>query len=159
MGHYRAISKLGRMSHPPPLKEPDDLIGPTHPHRANVQDRPLLAHARMSSAGTMCHAMCPIRAHTRHAPYARTLTRTCNPKVQNMLRDFFDGKELCNSINPTSVVALGAAIKLRYFLVKFSLVLQWFFCCNLLLFISKLCLPPSHQHYISCSRFGCAALI
>ena len=84
MGHYRAISKLGRMSHPP-LKEPDDLIGPTHPHRANVQDRPLLAHARMSSAGTMCHAMCPIRAHTRHALYARTLNhiRNCESRLES----------------------------------------------------------------------------
>jgi len=33
------------------------------------------------------------------------------PKVKNMLRDFFNGKELCNSINPTTVVARGATIK------------------------------------------------
>ncbi|KAJ1297747.1 hypothetical protein BS78_01G400600 [Paspalum vaginatum] len=33
------------------------------------------------------------------------------PKVQGMLRDFFDGKELCRGINPDEAVAHGAAIK------------------------------------------------
>ncbi|KAF8718737.1 hypothetical protein HU200_025038 [Digitaria exilis] len=33
------------------------------------------------------------------------------PKVQSMLRDFFDGKELCRGINPDEAVAHGAAIK------------------------------------------------
>jgi heat shock 70kDa protein 1/2/6/8 len=33
------------------------------------------------------------------------------PKVQSMLRDFFDGKELCRSINPDEAVAYGAAIQ------------------------------------------------
>ncbi|WVZ56463.1 hypothetical protein U9M48_006988 [Paspalum notatum var. saurae] len=33
------------------------------------------------------------------------------PKVQSMLRDFFDGKELCSSINPDEAVAYGAAIQ------------------------------------------------
>ncbi|KAG2552922.1 hypothetical protein PVAP13_9KG490600 [Panicum virgatum] len=33
------------------------------------------------------------------------------PKVQSMLRDFFDGKELCRSINPDEAVAFGAAIE------------------------------------------------
>jgi L1 cell adhesion molecule like protein len=32
------------------------------------------------------------------------------PKVQNMLREFFGGKELCRSINPDEVVTYGAAI-------------------------------------------------
>ncbi|XP_052186195.1 heat shock cognate 70 kDa protein-like [Diospyros lotus] len=32
------------------------------------------------------------------------------PKVQEMLQDFFDGKELCKSINPDEAVAYGAAI-------------------------------------------------
>ncbi|GJN31049.1 hypothetical protein PR202_gb19403 [Eleusine coracana subsp. coracana] len=32
------------------------------------------------------------------------------PKVQSMLRDFFNGKELCRSINPDEAVAYGAAI-------------------------------------------------
>lgn len=32
------------------------------------------------------------------------------PKVQRMLRDFFDGKELCKSINPDEAVAYGAAV-------------------------------------------------
>uniref|UniRef100_J3N6L2 Uncharacterized protein n=1 Tax=Oryza brachyantha TaxID=4533 RepID=J3N6L2_ORYBR len=32
------------------------------------------------------------------------------PKVQGMLREFFDGKELCRSINPDEAVAYGAAI-------------------------------------------------
>ena len=50
-------SKLGRMS--PPLKEPDVLVGPTHPHWANVQERSPLAHAHTSSADAIYHAVCP----------------------------------------------------------------------------------------------------
>ncbi|XXG54771.1 hypothetical protein AAC387_Pa03g2569 [Persea americana] len=33
------------------------------------------------------------------------------PKVQRLLQDFFDGKELCKSINPDEVVAYGAVIQ------------------------------------------------
>ena len=33
------------------------------------------------------------------------------PKVQQLLRDFFDGKELCKSINPDEAVAYGAAVQ------------------------------------------------
>lgn len=32
------------------------------------------------------------------------------PKVQQLLQDFFDGKELCKSINPEEAVAYGAAV-------------------------------------------------
>jgi heat shock 70kDa protein 1/2/6/8 len=32
------------------------------------------------------------------------------PKVQQLLQDFFNGKELCNSINPDEAVAYGAAV-------------------------------------------------
>lgn len=32
------------------------------------------------------------------------------PKVQSMLQEFFDGKQLCQSINPDEAVAYGAAI-------------------------------------------------
>ncbi|XP_026432226.1 heat shock 70 kDa protein 18-like [Papaver somniferum] len=33
------------------------------------------------------------------------------PKVQSLLQDFFDGKELCKSINPDEAVAYGAAVQ------------------------------------------------
>lgn len=33
------------------------------------------------------------------------------PKVQQLLQDFFNGKELCKSINPDEAVAYGAALK------------------------------------------------
>ncbi|XP_030929674.1 heat shock cognate 70 kDa protein-like [Quercus lobata] len=33
------------------------------------------------------------------------------PKVQQLLQDFFDGKELCKSINPDESVAYGAAVQ------------------------------------------------
>eukprot|EP01018_Ginkgo_biloba_P031658 Gb_20545 [translate_table: standard] len=33
------------------------------------------------------------------------------PKVQELLRDFFDGKQLCKSINPDEAVAYGAAVE------------------------------------------------
>ncbi|MFS8013977.1 putative Heat shock protein 70 family [Helianthus anomalus] len=29
------------------------------------------------------------------------------PKVQHMLQEFFDGRELCKSVNPDEVVAYG----------------------------------------------------
>lgn len=33
------------------------------------------------------------------------------PKIQQMLQDFFNGKELCRSINPDEAVAYGAAVQ------------------------------------------------
>ena len=33
------------------------------------------------------------------------------PKVQTMLSDFFNGKKLCNSINPDEAVAYGASVQ------------------------------------------------
>lgn len=33
------------------------------------------------------------------------------PKIQELLKNFFDGKELCNSINPDEAVAYGAAVQ------------------------------------------------
>ena len=33
------------------------------------------------------------------------------PKVQQLLQDFFNGKELCKSINPDEVVAYGADVQ------------------------------------------------
>merc|ERR1712142_332738 len=33
------------------------------------------------------------------------------PKIQKLLQDFFNGKELCNSINPDEAVAYGAAVQ------------------------------------------------
>eukprot|EP00747_Dinoflagellata_sp_TGD_P165656 gnl/TRDRNA2_/TRDRNA2_187253_c0_seq1.p1 gnl/TRDRNA2_/TRDRNA2_187253_c0~~gnl/TRDRNA2_/TRDRNA2_187253_c0_seq1.p1 ORF type:complete len:690 (+),score=190.86 gnl/TRDRNA2_/TRDRNA2_187253_c0_seq1:36-2105(+) len=33
------------------------------------------------------------------------------PKVQKLISEFFDGKELCNSINPDEAVAYGAAVQ------------------------------------------------
>jgi len=33
------------------------------------------------------------------------------PKIQNLLSDFFNGKELCKSINPDEAVAYGAAVQ------------------------------------------------
>jgi hypothetical protein len=42
------------------------------------------------------------------------------PKVQQMLQDFFNGKELCKAINPDEAVAYGAAVQARCFAL---------FCC------------------------------
>ncbi|KAK8665919.1 hypothetical protein V6N13_006076 [Hibiscus sabdariffa] len=33
------------------------------------------------------------------------------PKVQQLLQDFFNGKELCKNINPDEAVAYGAAVQ------------------------------------------------
>ena len=43
------------------------------------------------------------------------------PKVQKMLQDFFNGKELCKSINPDEAVAYGAAVQARMRLRMFRL--------------------------------------
>uniref|UniRef100_A0A453IDA3 Heat shock protein 70 n=1 Tax=Aegilops tauschii subsp. strangulata TaxID=200361 RepID=A0A453IDA3_AEGTS len=41
-----------------------------------------------------------------------TITRASRiPKVQQLLQDFFNGKELCKSINPDEAVAYGAAVQ------------------------------------------------
>ena len=33
------------------------------------------------------------------------------PKIRKLLQDFFNGKELCNSLNPDEAVAYGTAIQ------------------------------------------------
>ena len=33
------------------------------------------------------------------------------PKIQSMLKDFFNGKEPCKSINPDEAVAYGATVQ------------------------------------------------
>ena len=33
------------------------------------------------------------------------------PKIRKLLPDFFNGKELCNSLNPDEAVAYGAALQ------------------------------------------------
>jgi len=35
------------------------------------------------------------------------------PKIQQLLQDFFDGKELCKSINPEEAIAYGATVQVR----------------------------------------------
>ena len=40
------------------------------------------------------------------------------PKIQEMLREFFNGKELCKSINPDEAVAYGAAVQAAILLVR-----------------------------------------
>ena len=36
------------------------------------------------------------------------------PKIQKMISDFFNGKELCKSINPDEAVAYGAAVQVLH---------------------------------------------
>ncbi len=36
------------------------------------------------------------------------------PRVQTMLSDFFNGRELCKSINPDEAVAYGAAVQVSF---------------------------------------------
>jgi hypothetical protein len=50
--------------------------------RANVQKPSLLAHDRTSSADPYAMSCVPSQAHTRHAPYIRTLTRMRNREGQ-----------------------------------------------------------------------------
>ncbi len=50
------------------------------------------------------------------------------PKVQQLLLDFFNGKELCKSINPDEAVAYGAAVQVcGLFLLLLLLLLLFLF--------------------------------
>lgn len=42
------------------------------------------------------------------------------PKIQNLIRDFFSGKELCKSINPDEAVAYGAAVQAAILFRRYS---------------------------------------
>ena len=46
------------------------------------------------------------------------------PKVQQLLQDFFNGKELCKSINPDEAVAYGAAVQVRAHCLRSAAVAQ-----------------------------------
>ena len=72
MGHYGPNSKLGRMSHTPPSKEPTSSSAQhTHNRENDDQERSLLAHTtiRLVSAHVPCRA--PRRAYTRNEPHVR----------------------------------------------------------------------------------------
>lgn len=43
------------------------------------------------------------------------------PKVQSLLSDFFNGRELSRSINPDEAVAFGAAVQVRLVIVMLVL--------------------------------------
>ena len=56
------------------------------------------------------------------------------PKIQSLLSEFFDGRELCKSLNPDSAVAEGAAIQVCHrggFLVTRLSPTHTFFCLPL----------------------------
>ena len=44
------------------------------------------------------------------------------PKVQQMLQDFFNGKELCKAINPDEAVAYGAAVQVNRERASFAFI-------------------------------------
>ena len=72
MGHYGPNSKLGRMSHTPPSKEPTSSSAQHTHNRANDdQERSLLAHATVRPV--LAHVPCraPHRAYTRNEPHVR----------------------------------------------------------------------------------------
>ena len=66
---------------------------PTHPHRRVVQ---VLRDAKMDKGAV--NEVVLVGGSTRI------------PKVQALLQDFFNGKELCKSINPDEAVAFGAVV-------------------------------------------------
>ena len=71
-GHYGPNSKLGRMSHTPPSKEPTSSLAQHTHNRANDdQEHSLLAYATVCPvpAHVPCHA--PHRAYMRNEPHVR----------------------------------------------------------------------------------------
>jgi hypothetical protein len=69
--------------------------------QANVLEPSLLAHDRTSSADRYAMFCVPSQAHTRHAPYVRTLTRTRNTRVGS--------DTICNTL-PTKAALLGPSV-------------------------------------------------
>ena len=54
------------------------------------------------------------------------------PKVQELLKEFFNGKELCQSINPDEAVAYGATVQAAVLSGKGAgskLATSWTTCC------------------------------
>jgi len=71
--------------------------------------------------GTLCvivrcwHTVCGFQGKLARQVHEIVLVggSTRIPKVQQMLQDFFNGKELNKSINPDEAVAYGAAVQAR----------------------------------------------
>ena len=102
--------QMGRMSHTPPQRT-RRLHRSNSPTRVNVQDCPLLVHARTSSAGAICHAVCPVRAHTHHVPVTpRPDTPAVGPKTPD--------KTVEASLNPSLSLHSHSALS------SFSLLLS-----------------------------------
>ena len=55
------------------------------------------------------------------------------PKVQNMLSEFFNGRELARSINPDEAVAYGAAVQVYILIISMHSVIQVWHTCSALL--------------------------
>ena len=66
------------------------------------------------------------------------------PKVQQLLQDFFNGKELCKSINPDEAVAYGAAVQVRTLARPAALSLRS--RCWLLAAVGRACAHPPLAH-------------
>ena len=56
-------------------------------------------------------ARCPTQTNVNAIQVVLVGGSTRIPRVQQMLQDFFNGKELCKSINPDEAVAYGAAVQ------------------------------------------------
>ena len=77
------------------------------------------------------------------------------PKVQKLLQDFFDGKELCKRINPDEAVAYGAAVQAAILMCEGNEKVQDIMCLDVTPLITWVgdhwrcheCVDPKKYYY------------
>lgn len=62
------------------------------------------------------------------------------PKVQSLLSDFFNGRELSKSINPDEAVAFGAAVQVPHLELLETMLLNIVSGCRLCMLARQVCI-------------------
>ncbi|KAK4606416.1 hypothetical protein RGQ29_000593 [Quercus rubra] len=74
------------------------------------------------------------------------------PKVQKLLQDFFDGKELCKRINPDEAVAYGAAVQAAILMCEGNEEVQDIMCLDVTpLSLGNTTIPTKKEEILSTS--------
>jgi hypothetical protein len=127
-GTLRATHHILHLPSPPPRPPPPTHPPPTHPH----------THPQTHTPHSTTHAGAP--------PTTPTLTSAAPPTRTR--QEYFNGKELCKSINPDEAVAYGAAVQARAHSGLASATLG---CCPLR---AWLCQPGLMSVTLNCTGTG-----
>jgi hypothetical protein len=71
-----------------------------------IQEHPLLAHDRTSNISAICHAVCPMKVHTRHELYTHILTCTAIVMVGS--------NTTCNTLSSKATLSSTSERHLKY---------------------------------------------